>query len=180
MKKTLVPVILLIVSAGLFFWQINPLYTAISALRAQSQQYDDALAVRDQLTQLQNTLAQKFDSFPKDQVARLETFLPDHFDSVRLILDVSGIAGNFGITLGNIQTSNLAQATPGTTVTTNPYNTSSISFSFTAPYATTVSFIKGLESSLRLVDVESIDIAPTKDKKLSGYDVTMTLNTYWL
>lgn len=180
MNKTLFPIILIVITLGLFFWQINPQYKKMSSLRAQSAQYDDALDTAQKLKDLQGELAKKYDSFSKTDLARLETFLPDHLDTVRIILDVNGIASKYGIVPRDMAASD-APAT--TAVNQKPYDTASLSFSFTAPYLDIVDFMKDLERSLRLVDVKSIEITPSssdKDTSGVGYDVKMTINTYWL
>lgn len=178
MNKTLTPILLILISLGLFFWQINPQYKKVSELRAQSAQYDDALRVADELQKLQDELAQKYDSFSRPDLARLETFLPDHLDTVRMILDINGIASRYGIVPRNMTTNE----PPATTVASQkPYGTAGLSFEFTAPYLDVVDFMKDLERSLRLIDVKSVEITPNdKEGAGVGYDVKISVNTYWL
>lgn len=180
MNKTLTPIVLIVIAVALFFWQINPQYQMVTELRAQSTQYDEALRVADELKELQNELAQKYDSFSPNDLGRLETFLPDHMDTVRIILDVNGIAGRYGIVPRNMTTAEIA---PTGAASQKVFNTGTLSFDFTAPYLDIVDFMKDLERSLRLIDIRSIDITPATpgaNKTGIGYDVKITLNTYWL
>ncbi len=178
MNKTLTPIIVVIVAIGLFFWQIKPLYSEITELRNQGAKYDEALKVADEVKQLQADLAQKYEKIDPVALERIETFLPNHLDTVRLILDINGIAANYNIAPKDIKTTE--SASTGAPAAGKLYNTGTVSFTFTAPYLDVVDFMKDIEASLRLIDVQSVSITPNKGKGPGGYSVAVVLNTYWL
>jgi len=178
--RALTPIILILASVGLFFFQINPQYTDVKILRAESVQYDEALKVALELKKIRGELANKLSSFSPEELQKLQRFMPERLDTVKIILDVNGIASNYAINLKDIKVSDLSQSTQasGDEIQT-PYNTTSVSFSFLTSYSNGEKFIKNLEESLRLMDVASIAIK-SSDKTPGGYDFGLTLNTYWV
>jgi len=119
--------------------------------------------------------------------------LPDHVDNVRLILDLDNLAGRFGLSLQNVDVSsseskNTKAQTVGAIGTSNQkYDSLTLSFGTRATYKTFVDFLRDLESSLRIVDLVSLSIAPetaaTPTKGQSSepqYSYKITLRTYWL
>ncbi len=176
--KSLFPIILIVVAVGLFFFQVNPLYGDIKTLRTESSQYDEALKIADQLTDLRSELSTKLDSFSQADLDRLDHFLPNKIDTVRVILDVDGIASRDSVKLRNL---NIIDATPkdGGKAGKSPYNTLDVSFSFTSSYAQGIKFIQDIQSSLRLLDVSKAVLKNAKDNS-GQYDFDMTLSTYWI
>ncbi len=176
--KALTPIILILFAVGLFFFQINPQYADVKILRAESAQYDEALEVAEELKKLRGDLAQKLASFSPAELQKLERFMPQGLDTVRMILDINGIATGYGITPREIKTTDTPKnLSPD--ATSGPYNTASISFVFSTSYQNGVDFITDVEKSLRLVDIVQATVKPSlKDETL--YDFGLTLNTYWV
>lgn len=180
--KAFLAIILIVVSVGLFFFKINPNYSEIKVLRAQSSQYDDALKVAEELKKLRGELATKLASFSEQELRTLEHFMPSQLDTVRVILDVDGIAASRGIKLKDIKvTSDSAKTAPtGGAAGQTAYNTTSLSFVFNSSYTNAQTFIKDLEQSLRLIDVSAVTIKPPVASGGGGYDFGVTLSTYWI
>ena len=100
--KGLTPVILIALSVGLFIYYIRPQYEQIGVLQQEQTRYDDALSAADQLRELRNNLVDKYNSFSTADLRRIEKFLPDQIDDVRLVLDISSIAGDNDLILEDI------------------------------------------------------------------------------
>lgn len=181
--KSLMPIILIIAAVGLFFMKVNPLYSEVSALRAESKQYDEALDIAKELEQLRSELSTKLESFSQSDLARLDHFLPRRLDTVRIILDLDGIASRYGIKLDGLA---VTDATPKGG--NNPNNAEAksiqsnvvtVTFNFKATYAQATQFIRDTEKSLRLFDGVNVSVKSIPDNP-SQYDFNMTLNTYWI
>lgn len=178
--KSLLAIILIAVSVGLFFLKINPNYSEIKILKAQSAQYDEALKVAEELKKIRVELASKLSSFTPEELTKLEHFMPEQLDTVRIILDVDGIAASHGIKLKGINVNDGGKvASTGGSQAQTPYNTTALSFTFSTSYGNAQTFIKDLEQSLRLADIVSVTVKPPAEKS-SGYDFGLTLNTYWI
>jgi dsDNA-binding SOS-regulon protein len=177
--KALTAIILIAASIGLFFFQINPTYSEVKVLRAQSSQYDHALEVAEELKKIRGELATKLSSFSEEELTSLEHFMPQQLDTVRIILDIDGIASLHNIQLKDIKTSEINKVVTAANQSPTSYSTTAVTFSFTTAYTNAEVFIRDLERSLRLVDTSSVSIKPSAGKS-GGYDFNMTLNTYWI
>jgi Tfp pilus assembly protein PilO len=177
--KSIVPIILIVLAAGFFFFWVKPLYSEVSQLRAASAEYDNALVLAKELETLRGDLARKLSSFPKSDLARLDHFLPRQLDTVRIILDVDSIGIRNGLKLENLKVLNDTPKATDPKNAKNGYETVDVGFGFTASYANGISFMKDLEKSLRLLDAGNVAIKASA-KSSSLYDFTMVMHTYWL
>jgi len=179
--RSLTPIILILVSVAVFYLYINPKYEEVKVLSVKQERYQEAVDKSKQLQVLRDQLLTKYNSFSATDLARLEKFLPDNVDNVRLIMDIDGIASRYNIEIKNIKIiENLpdnSQTIDGT-AESRPYNSIGLSFSFRANYDTFVVFIKDLERSLRLIDLSTIELKTSTET--SANDYTVTLKTYWL
>ncbi len=181
--KSLLPIILIIVAGGTFFLEVRPLYSDVQTLRSESKQYDEALKIADQLEDLRTSLSSKLQSFSEADLARLEHFLPSNLDTVRIILDLDGIAARNGLKLVNLAVAGNA-ATGAATPVSNPagkapYDSVDASFSFTSTYAQGVQFIDDVEKSLRLLDSVGVKVKPASNSS-TLYDFSLTLKAFWI
>lgn len=181
--KSFLPIILIIIAIGLFFFQIKPLYSEVKGLRAEAKQYDEALKMADELKEIRVDLAHTLASFPKADTERLDHFLPRRLDTVRIILDIDGIGLRNGIRLNNMKVSVPSQETGKVSAVQSGsgsnYSTIDISFSFSATYVQGVQFIQDIQRSLRLLDGVSLSVKPSQNNPVFN-DFDMTLQTYWI
>ncbi len=183
MNSLISPIILLIASTGLFFAFINPQYQAsqqsnitISNLSQVAQQAGD-------LDAAEQKVRNNYNAITTDQTDQLEKLLPDSVDTIRLTTDISGIAAGHGITVKQISIAkNTAdsQDEGGAVISSDSkhYGSLLLSFSVSASYTDFLAFLKDLEHSLRIIDVNSISIGGVPDKGAYGYSITA--QTYWL
>lgn len=179
--KSLFPIILIIVAAGLFFFQINPLYSEVKLLRAESDQYNEALRTAKELEEIRSALSDKLESFPAADLGRLDHFLPRRLDTVRIILDLDGIAARNGVRIEGMTVAETSEkASSG--VPGSSYSTIDVGFSFSATYPQGVLFIEDLQRSLRLIDVTGLTVRPSTKTAVSSvfYDFNLDLQTYWI
>ncbi len=187
----LVSLILIITSIGLFFGYTDPLYTraemdpsgpGIKVLRGQVAEYNLAMEKAEELRKVRDDLAKRYNNFTEDQKAQLQKILPDNIDNIRLIIEVNDkIAQAFGMNIRNFRTD------AGTTENgdkkpvgkdNGQYGVLTLSFSTTATYDTFLDFLSALQSSLRIMDVSSIQFSAGSETGV--YDYAVTLKTYWL
>ncbi len=185
--RFIIPTILLIISVASFVMFSNPSYQRIKQLRAQSAEYESALTNSRKLQEERDTLGQRYNAIPQTSLDRLNKMIPDTADNIRLIIDIQRMAQTYGLTLSSIKydatggavgTSN-APANPAAPA--NDYGTFSLEFSVAATYDNFLKLIKDMESSLRLVDIQSINFTADTSSANSGRTIyTIKLNTYWL
>jgi len=175
--RTIISIILLVASIGLFVLYINPVYTDIKIIQAEVASYDAALSKSKDLQRIRDALLNRYNSFSADDLTRLGLLLPDTVDNIRLVLDIDTVASHYGVVIKDLQ---LAQSSP-IQDSFNPGNADvksvDLSFSVSTEYATFLKFIRDLEDSLRVIDITEIDLS-TSDKLTTTYKVTV--RTYWL
>ncbi|HUD04156.1 MAG TPA: hypothetical protein VMR73_01550 [Candidatus Paceibacterota bacterium] len=170
--------ILVIISVGAFFGYIDPAYMHDKTLASQDAQYNQALDTAKALILERGALLTKYNAFNPSDLSRLQTFLPDAVDSVRLIIELDAIAQKYGMRIRNFTAAPVAAGQQTLGVDNSPYGTFTFTFTTTASYDGFMTFLHALEQNLRLIDVVGITFsAPTTN---SAYDFTVTINTYWL
>lgn len=172
------PIIMLVASIGLFVGYIDPQYAEIKTLQSKKTDYDQALLDAQKLGEKRNDLLSKINSFRESDLNRISKFLPDNIDNVRLIIDIDEIAKRYGMRIRNFTTSQTKkdQAFVGDDQTA--YSTLALSFFTSGTYEQFVAFMKALESSLRLVDIVSVEFLTSESSDINDFSVT--IKTYWL
>lgn len=183
----IIPIVLIVAAIALFFGYTNPLYQSTQTLKEQSGQYNDAISNATELQRVRDSLRETYNTFSANNLTRLEKFLPDSVNNVRLIIDISALASRYGITLKNIK----LNSTTATAIVDNTnsgssavaiydpqkYGTYQMSFSVNSSYKNFVQFLRQLESSLRLVEVQSVTFT-SSDTDMYQFDIG--LQTFWL
>lgn len=179
--RLILPLILLIAAGGLFVVYTNPAYQGIKNTGAQVSSYDDALNKSQELRSIRDQLLSKRNTFSADDVQKLEHVLPDNVDNIRLIIDIDNIAARHGLSLRNVQLGGVSDsAGKQSALSVGPSGSAigsvEVGFSVNASYDNFLAFLRDVEHSLRIVDVESI-----KFSSQGGTDnYTLTIRTYWL
>ena len=182
--KSLTPILFVIVSVALFFTVTDPIYKQVKDLKIKYAQYQDVLDKSAELLRQRKTLQDKYDSFSKEDINRLNKLLPDTVDNVRLIIDMDEIAKRYGLTIKNVRLDDTKADKTGAKDSINTitggeakYGMIPMGFSVTADYNSFLSFLEDLESSLRIVDVTNIGLKPGAN---NIYSFDVSLKTYWL
>jgi len=178
--KSLLPIIFIVVAAGIFFGFIDPAYNRVQELRAEESQFSDALTRSKELQQVRDQLLSRYNVIAQSDIDRLEKLIPDNVDNVRLILDIDSIAARYGMRTRNVQLQS-TEDRPGQGKigqSDSEYQSVILSFSVTGSYNVFRSLIEDLEQSLRLVDVVGISFSSTGTGDI--YDYSVSVKTYWL
>lgn len=183
MMSRLFPILLIAIAGVIFFAYINPTYTgAVANLQGQIKSYDDALTAAARFNDKENQIVAEESALPADGVARVSAFLPDGVDNVQLILDLNSLATRSGLTLSNfdIKSSPAAGSSQnGAISVAGSGNTESLDLSVSAvgTYNALRTFLSGVESSLRLLDLVGLKV---QDSATGVYTYSMTFRIYWL
>jgi Tfp pilus assembly protein PilO len=194
--KRLMPLILIIVSIGIFFFLIDPEYNDVKELQKEIEQNNRTLNLASQLREKRELLRQKYNEISDSEREELTKLLPDTVDNVRLIIDINNIGEKYGIAIQNFEISSNADSENNVEVLESEFDdvvdTSNIeypdtskigvisfTFSVAAQYDVFLEFLKDLEEALRIVDIRSIDISTGEDDNVF-YNYRVSLETYWL
>lgn len=188
------PFLFLLVAGGLFIGYIHPTVTGpIAATQAKIKEYDAALSASTRYEERRAELEQERAQLPQDGVERLEDFLPDNVDNVRLILDLDSLASKSGLVITNFNTTAAEVTTSGDAVDTTdapdgsaqtisldpskPYESLDLTITASGSYAQLRAFLSGVESSLRTLDLIEFQLV---DSPTGVYKYQMTFRLYWL
>lgn len=172
------PIILLAVAIGTFMWFIDPTYERVKVLRAEVSQYDEALNNSQELQSIRDALLRVRNTFSDMDRRKLEKLLPNSIDNVRLILDIDNVAARYKLRISNTSVTETASRREGAVgADDSPVGSAVITFSTSATYDNFISFIRDLESSLRIVDITNIAFSAREGELM---DFTLSVKTYWL
>lgn len=173
-----------------FIVYTNPTYTDVQTLRTEVRAYDEALSNSQELQKERDTLSDTYRNFSQESLTRLKSLLPDSADNIRLIIDLQRMGQSYGMDLTDIKfdaqqgpqadTSPLAASSPveiGEAI--KPYGVFRLEFSTVASYEDFLTFLRDIETSLRLTDIESIEFS-TETQTPGSYTYVVKLKTYWL
>ena len=197
--KKLTPIILILLSIGVFFLFVDPKYKDVQALKTEVAENDKTLDISKKLSTQRDELRKKYNQISESEKEYLEKLLPDTVDNVRLIIDINAIAQQFGIVIRNVSINSdveeniktgkvigqgssfdgLTQDNSIKYVDQSKIGVISFSFSVSAKYEVFVEFLKQLEESLRIVDIRNIEISRSASEGVF-YDYKVTMDTYWL
>lgn len=178
MTTFIIPILLLGLSAAMFFGFIDPTWEETKTLSAEAASYDQALDNSKELQKVRDALLAKYNTFPRADVERIQKLLPDSVDNVRLVLDIDRVASKHAMTIRNVRVADAPKDAAGSFgPDERDYGSVILTFSVTSSYANLIALIRDLESSLRLVDITSV-VFRVGDKDDSDYAISV--RTYWL
>lgn len=181
--KKYTPFILILVSIGIFFFFIDPQSKEIQVLLEEKQENENMLEKARELREKREELNRRYTNITEEERETLKKVLPETVDNVRLIRDINLIANKYNMELADISiTGGLEETNDGSSKivdqTESQYGAITLGFSTTAPYDVFKSFLDDLEDSLRIVDINKLDIEASEKSKI--YNYLVELDTYWL
>ena len=201
MIKYVTSVLLIGISITVFLLFAEPIYTEIATKKSDQATYNQARNNSETLGKERDRLIQTRNTFSSEDLAKLKKLLPDHVDNIRLILEIEKIATPYNMVLKDVQYSAVqedtnATASSGDTSTrgggigknqsaNTDYGSWDLGFSTTGTYSNLISFMKDLESNLRIVDILSVQFSSITGAKVDSslpetYKITFKIRTYWL
>lgn len=171
-------------SIGGFVGFIVPQYKATQALRVQAADYNKILENARTLQEERNKLVTKYNAFDQSLLEKLNAMLPRNPENVKLILELDSIAKQYGINLQNVKIENVTNEAqtnvrPGTAPANPDIGTLNITFSVAGSYEGFTNFVRTVEKSLRIVDIQKVTFTALDDTK-NTYQYTVGIKTYWL
>jgi Tfp pilus assembly protein PilO len=122
-----------------------------------------------------------FNTIEEEDIERLGKMVPTHIDNIRLILDVNSVANSRQMTIRDIRINlNNTDGGDGNISVSSQGNYESVGFRFTVvtTYDNFKKFLDDLALSLRIIDVESVEISRIQDEN-NFYRFDVGIRTYW-
>jgi hypothetical protein len=170
--KTFAPFLAVAVCVWMYIAYIGPGMISIKDLIAKKDGHSKVLTELNDLKDKRDALVTKYNNLSDDDIAKLAKIVPEKFDTVLFINDLSNIAGQFAVNLKNIEVTPQDASNRDDVVNQvkAPYKSTKFKFSVAGPYTNFIAFISKLETSLRLIDVTSLDISVGPASTKTGED----------
>ena len=181
--RLILSILMLLASIAGFAVFIVPHYNTISTLRAQEADYQTVLTNARKLKEQRNALVKKYNSFDQAKLGQLATMLPANPENMKLILSLQSVASQYGMVLQNVKiedpsTDPASQNKPGSQGNSE-LGTLTINFSVAGSYASFTNFVRTIEKSLRMIEIQKVSFSAS-DPKSQNYQYSVAVKTYWL
>ncbi|PIT97013.1 hypothetical protein COT82_00085 [Candidatus Campbellbacteria bacterium CG10_big_fil_rev_8_21_14_0_10_35_52] len=176
------PIIFILISIGLFFIYIDPVYSDIQLKISERNEFNNALDKSRELREVRDRLLSLYNTFSTNDLDNLKKLLPDNVDNVRLILDIDYIASTYGMRIKNVTINKKDNREVGVIGPSNKlFESVKLSFSVVSSYDNFIQFVRNIEKSLRVVDITEVSLIQQGDEINNlTYEYRIGLETYWL
>ncbi len=179
------PFIIIALCVGMYFLYISPMLGDIDERRGKLAEYRSALEQTKELKIQRDAAISAYNNIGETDIARLNKIIPEKFEGVLFVNDINAIASRNGIKMSEFKTNETQTPSRNTsTVETNgkSYKVVTVSLKLTGQYDQFIKFLKEIESSLQLIDVNTLSIASGKVQKATdnNLDYSVEINTYSL
>ncbi len=197
--KTILSIILLIAAGLLYFFFTADKLAALKDRQVEVQRYETALHNAKKLDARIDSLLKAQNSISEADRAKMKTMLPDNVENVKLIIDFDNLLQSVVSDRGtiaqyksaegsvkklSIESPKIVQSTGVQTdasVESSKLGVATLSFSVSLTYGDFMEFLRRIEFSKRIMDIDSIDFnAPTGNDPDPVYNINMVIKTYWL
>jgi len=183
--KGFTPVILIMVSIGMFYFYTTPGYEKLQELRARQTEYASALEAASQLDEVENRLVESYNMFSKADLAKLETLIPRSVEEDKILFNLDSIAKTYKVDIANISVVKEVAKNRNANEVEDPtaLHTFRVSFAVSGTYPNIISFMRDVEKNLRMIDIVNLSFDNSKKDpktKTSDYTFLVTIQTYWL
>jgi Tfp pilus assembly protein PilO len=177
--KSLAAVILFLAAIGLVFLVARPMWDEIALMRTESRDISDNLAQLKEVEALRDELLNTYNSISKDDLARLEEFLPSKPTSEDILVSMENLAIARGILLKNVNFAVVSESTSqAQSAVSSPNLASTITYNFnlTSSYEAFRTLVEAFEKSARLTDVSDIAFSSTDG---AVYNIALKARSYY-
>ncbi len=199
--KTIIPIILIIVSAATFFLYIDPLYTGnpikkevgVKQLLKDKDKINFQTDKLKQIQQKKKELEKEYKTLnaaSEGAMEDLEKMIPDTMENARLVNYIytikkrSFISGMSDLRITADIDSQKKQRNGKIIIKEEKnYKSVNLSFSFNSDYQNFTKFIKDLYKSLRIVDIVSVQFSQDHSNSETSNNIfkfNIIIRTYWL
>lgn len=197
--KTILSIILLIAAGLLYFFFTADKLTALRDRQVEVQRYETALQNAKKLDARIDSLLKAQNSISEVDREKMRTMLPDNVENVKLIIDFDNLLQSVIADRGTISQYKSAEGSikklaienpkivqsaggqGGASAESSKLGVATLSFSVSLTYGDFMEFLRRIEFSKRIMDIESIDFsAPNGNETDPIYNINMVVKTYWL
>jgi Tfp pilus assembly protein PilO len=182
MSRILIPLALLISSAGLVFSYIKPTYGVLTQYQALNDRLTVAQENLKTFESKRDQLTQQYSQIREADLKKLERMIPDKVNAVQTIIDIDALAQVNSIRIGSfaLPSGDSASGASDPNVSQSNYASESFGLELAGGYQNFKNFLAGLESSLVIMDVTqlSLDANESSEGAVGEYKYQVSFNVY--
>ncbi len=177
MIKFFVSLFLIAGAAVIFFTKSKNYFPEVKSLRNQVASYNETINTAKEVKNSIDKVLGDYNDISQENVDRINKIVPSTPESINLVVQIDDIMKKNGLRLKNIDTRNIVSENSAFENKINKtYESIALSIQTQGSYGSFYSFLKDLEKSLRLIDVNSIKISPAGQ---DNYDFSIEAVSYW-
>lgn len=185
--KSSIPFIIIAICISSYFVYIKPTIAVINQKKAKFQEYENVLNKVKEVKIKTEELSSKYSNISEDELSKLDKMIPEKFISEYFVNDLNAMAGRYGMRITQININvplPIEGAVDDSQTDGGGYKTIIAKFVLSGKYDQLLSFLKDLETSLRIMDVTNLSVKAAPADKTKGddqnLDYTLEIKTYSL
>lgn len=182
--KSLLSILVIAVSVGVYFVYIKPLTLDIRVQIAKKQEIEKVLNRVKEIKEKRDSILQEYNSISVDNIEKLNKIIPETINSVVIFNDLASAGAEYGLTVQEYKADvqNLNQNSVSETVSDLPYKKTRLTIKLSGPYSQFITFLEKIESSLRIIDITSLSVkqGSSSEKGPVTLDYVLEANVYSL
>lgn len=190
MSKFIAPLLFFFAAMAMVFIFIVPGWQHFLAVKADSKHLDDINAEIDTLTQKRDTLVNQINGITKDNLLRLDQMVPMAALGPEFLVSLQKLARTHDLNItrldlaGNLSTKpknpianpESGSESSGQGESTTGYQTMNVVLEVRASYQSFKDFLRELESSIRITNIETLSLAPTDN---GSFVIKLSLSAFY-
>ncbi len=178
--KSLLSILVIAVSVGVYFVYIKPLTVEVKVQMAKKAEIDKVLNRVKEIKDKRDSIFEDYNSISTEDIEKLNKIIPEKINSVVIFNDLSSVAAQYGLTVTDFKADSVSSEQSAVTDTTiiEPYKKTNLTFSLSGTYSQFIEFLETVESSLRLTDIIQLGIkggSSTGQDRLLEYTIHATV-----
>jgi len=101
--KTIISILFIALAVGTYYVYISPEYKHVTSLRVEEAGYLEAEADMKEIKAVYDRLDTEYNNLSKEEIAKIDTFIPESFDSTKFVMELDGLGSRYGIRVKDVQ-----------------------------------------------------------------------------
>jgi len=183
MKTLLFPILSIIASFLLYFLFISPQLEQVKELTAKEEEFTQSLADVQEIDSTIESLTSTYANIEREDLEKLERFLPREFDQVRVVSDLFAVISRENVEVESVFVEEPIQARGNNNNSGPKLLEHPVTVDFFASYQDFKNILKDIEKSIQIAQIESVLFFPPEGESedslgLGLYSYTVMFTFY--
>lgn len=183
--KSVIPFIIMALCISSYFFYVKPTMGVIAQKQAKLDEYNTVINKVKEIKVKREELETRYQNITEEDLNKLDKMIPAQFVSEYFVNDLNSVSSRYGMKISEMNITvpmNEEGTQDDTQAATEKLKVITAKFTLSGRFDQLLSFLKDLESSLRIIDVVNLSIggkdASSKDNQILSY--SFEVKTYSL